>query len=228
MPPVPVEQFARAVDHTLLDPGAGGVSVTRLCEEADEHGFASVCIFPWWVELARSRVSSAAVCTVIAFPHGLDTTRGKCEAARAAVAAGADEIDVVLAWAALREGDEPAAGRDVDAVVAAVHSQRNDAVVKVIIESARLSDAEIVTACGLVADSGADFAKTSTGVAGAASPAAVKLMRRSLPDRVAVKAAGGIRSAADASVMLESGASRLGTSSAIAILDELEANAVAR
>jgi deoxyribose-phosphate aldolase len=228
MPPLPAEQFARAVDHTLLDPGAGGDAVARLCAEADQHRFAAVCVFPWWVEMAASRASSAAVCTVIGFPHGLDTTSAKCDAARAALHAGADEIDVVMAWAALRDGDESAAGRDMAAVAAAVHDQRSDAIVKVIIESSQLTDAEITAACRLVAASGAEYAKTSTGPAGGASPAAVALMRRSLPDRVLIKASGGIRSAEHAAAMLDSGASRLGTSRAVAILDELEANALAR
>jgi len=228
MPPVPAEQFARAVDHTLLDPAAGEVSVARVCAEADEHRFASVCILPWWVEAARARLTSAAVCTVVAFPHGLDTTRAKCEAARAVIDAGADEVDVVMAWAALRDGDESGAGRDLTAVVNAVHDLRRDAIVKVIIESARLSDAEIVSACRLVAAGGADFAKTSTGVAGGATADAVALMRRSLPDSVRIKASGGIRTASDAAEMLAAGADRIGTSSALAILDELGANALAR
>jgi deoxyribose-phosphate aldolase len=225
---VPVEQFARAVDHTLLDPGADEASVLRLCAEAEQYRFAAVCVFPWWVELARAQLTNVPVCAVISFPHGLDVTRDKCEAARAAVSAGADEIDVVMAWGPLRDGDELAAGRDITAVVDAVHHERADAVVKVIIESAQLSDLQITWACGLVAASGAEFAKTSTGMAGGATPAAVELMRRSLPGRVAIKASGGIRTAAAAAAMLEAGATRLGTSSAVAILDELEANALAR
>ncbi len=202
--------------------------MARLCAEADQRGFAAVCVFPWWVAAAASRVSSAAVCTVISFPHGLDTTAAKCDAARAAIDAGADEIDVVMAWAALRNRDEAAAGRDMSAVVAAVHDQRGDAIVKVIIESARLTDAEIAAACRLVADSGAEYAKSSTGQAGGATPAAVALMRRSLPDTVLIKASGGIRTANDAAAMLDAGADRIGTSCAVAILDELEANALAR
>jgi deoxyribose-phosphate aldolase len=224
---VPAEQFARAVDHTLLDPGAGEASVVGLCAEAEQHHFAAVCVFPWWVELARKELSNVALSTVISFPHGLDTTREKCEAAREAISAGVDEIDVVMAWGSLRDGDELAAGRDITAVVDAVHDQRADALVKVIIESAQLSDLQITWACGLVVASGAEFAKTSTGAVGGATAAAVELMRRSLPGRVAIKASGGIRSAAAASAMLEAGATRLGTSHAVAILDELEANSLA-
>jgi deoxyribose-phosphate aldolase len=224
---VPVEQFVRAVDHTLLDPGAGERSVHTLCEQASDRGFAAVCVLPWWVERARAALDDVAVCTVIGFPHGLETTRGKCEAARAAVALGADEIDVVMAWAALCDGDVAAIGDDLAAVVAAVREEHEQALVKVIIEASRLSDEQIEVACGLVADSGAEFAKTSTGTTGGATVAMVELMRRVLPERVRIKASGGIRSAADAAAMLQAGAVRIGTSRALAIMGEMEANALA-
>jgi len=229
MPPLAVEHVARAVDHTLLDPGAGIASLTSLCQEADEHGFAAVCVYPWWVPRARALLQGdAAVCTVVSFPHGLDATAAKCEAARAAIAAGADEIDVVTAYAALFDGDPKAVGDDLSAVVDAARAERGDAVVKAIIESARLSDEEIVLACGLVAAAGADFAKTSTGHAGGATVPAVSLMRASLPPSVAVKASGGIRTAACALDMLDAGATRIGTSNALSIIAELEAHALAR
>ena len=229
MPPLAVEHVARAVDHTLLDPGAGVASLTSLCQEADEHGFAAVCVYPWWVPRARALLQGdAAVCTVVSFPHGLDATAAKCEAARAALAAGADEIDVVTAYAALFDGDPKAVGDDLSAVVDAARAERGDAVVKAIIESARLSDDEIVLACGLVAAAGADFAKTSTGHAGGATVPAVSLMRASLPPSVAVKASGGIRTAACALDMLDAGATRIGTSNALSIIAELEAHALAR
>ncbi|HWG83271.1 MAG TPA: deoxyribose-phosphate aldolase [Gaiellales bacterium] len=229
MPPLAVEHVARAVDHTLLDPGAGVASLTSLCQEADEHGFAAVCVYPWWVPRARALLQGdAAVCTVVSFPHGLDATAAKCEAARAAIAAGADEIDVVTAYAALFDGDPKAVGDDLSAVVDAARAERGDAVVKAIIESARLSDEEIVLACGLVAAAGADFAKTSTGHAGGATVPAVSLMRASLPPSVAVKASGGIRTAACALDMLDAGATRIGTSNALSIIAELEAHALAR
>jgi deoxyribose-phosphate aldolase len=229
MPPLAVEHVVRAVDHTLLDPGAGAASLTALCQEADEHGFAAVCVYPWWVPRARALLQGdAAVCTVVSFPHGLDATAAKCEAARAAIAAGADEIDVVTAYAALFDGDPKAVGDDLSAVVDAARAERGDAVVKAIIESARLSDEEIVLACGLVAAAGADFAKTSTGHAGGATVPAVSLMRASLPPSVAVKASGGIRTAACALDMLDAGATRIGTSNALSIIAELEAHALAR
>jgi deoxyribose-phosphate aldolase len=228
MPPLAVEHVARAVDHTLLDPGAGDASLTALCREADEHGFAAVCVYPWWVPRGRALLQGAAVCTVVSFPHGLDATAAKCEAARAAIAAGADEIDVVVAYAALRDGDAKAAGDDLSAVVDAARAERGDVVVKAIIESAQLSDDEIVLACGLVAAAGADFAKTSTGHAGGATVGAVSLMRASLPPSVAVKASGGIRTAASALAMLDAGATRIGTSNALSIIAELETHALAR
>jgi len=229
MPPLAVEHVARAVDHTLLDPGAGVASLTSLCQEADEHGFAAVCVYPWWVPRARALLQGdAAVCTVVSFPHGLDATAAKCEAARAAIATGADEIDVVIAYAALLDGDLKAVSDDLSAVVDAARAERGDVVVKAIIESAQLSDDEIVLACGLVAAAGADFAKTSTGHAGGATVPDVSLMRASLPPSVAVKASGGIRTAACALDMLDAGATRIGTSNALSIIAELEAHAVAR
>jgi deoxyribose-phosphate aldolase len=170
----------------------------------------------------------AAVCTVVSFPHGLDATAAKCEAARAAIAAGADEIDVVIAYAALVDGDPKATGIDLTAVVDAARAERGDVVVKAIIESAQLSDDEIVLACGLVAAAGADFAKTSTGNAGGATVRAVSLMRASLPPPGAVKASGGIRTAGCALDMMDAGATRIGTSNALSIIAELETHALAR
>jgi deoxyribose-phosphate aldolase len=228
MPPSPAEHVARAVDHTLLDPGAGEASVVATCRETAEHGFAAVCIYPWWVSRARDELAgAAAVCTVVGFPHGLERTRVKCDAARAAIAAGADEIDVVMAYAELRGGDVAAAGGDLSAVVDAARAERPDVVVKAIIESAQLDETQIGVACRLVAESGADYAKTSTGTAGGATVAAVSLMRSLLPAQVAIKASGGIRTAGAAIAMIEAGASRLGTSSGVAIVTELEAHAVA-
>lgn len=199
------------------------------CGEAVEHRFAAVCIYPWWLPRARAELTGdTALCTVVAFPHGLETTAAKCDAARAAIAAGADEIDLVIAYAALRDGDEAGAGADLAAVVATARAERSDVVVKAIIESAQLSDGQIAAACRLVAAAGADFAKTSTGTAGGATVAAVSLMRSALPAGVAVKASGGIRTAAAARAMLDAGAERLGTSSGVSIMTELGAHAVAR
>jgi deoxyribose-phosphate aldolase len=228
MPPLSIETFAPAVDHTLLDPAATAARIDALCDEALEYGFAAVCVYPWWVARAAARLPHGpVVCTVAGFPHGLDTTEAKVAAARRSLADGAREVDVVMAWGALADGFVAAAGRDIADVVQAVHTESPSAMVKVIVESAQLTDAQLSQACRLVAESGADFAKTSTGVAGPATVAAVARMRGLLPPEVAVKASAGIRSPGDAAAMLEAGAMRLGTSSALAIMADLAADAVA-
>jgi deoxyribose-phosphate aldolase len=226
MPPLSVETFAPAVDHTLLDAAAGSARIDQLCDEAAEHGFASVCVYPWWVARAAGRLAGrSAVCTVAGFPHGLDSTESKRATALRAVADGASEVDVVLAYGPMADGDERAAGDDLAAVVAAAHDA--GALVKVIVEASRLSEEQLVRACSLVAASGAEFGKSNTGTTGGATVEAVALIRRELPARVAVKASGGIRTAEQAAAMLEAGATRLGTSSAVAILEELSVYAVA-
>jgi deoxyribose-phosphate aldolase len=229
MPPLSIETFASAVDHTLLDVTAPAARVDLLCDEAEHFGFASVCLYPRWVSRAYRRVSDrVAVCTVASFPHGLDSTAAKVESARRSLADGATEIDVVMAWQVMREGDRAAATSDVEAVVTAVHQERDDARVKVIVESSQLSREQLVMACGVVADAGADFAKTSTGFVGeGATPGVVATMRSVLPRSVRIKASGGIRSANQAVAMLNAGADRLGTSSAVAIMRELSVDAVA-
>jgi deoxyribose-phosphate aldolase len=220
-------RVAPLIDHTLLDPGATGGDIDRLCDEAAAHGFAAACVLPWWIARAAARLDgAAATCTVVAFPHGLDLAAAKADAARRALAAGADEVDVVLAWGALGD-DEAAASRDAAAVVEAARRERAGAVVKLIVETARLDDARLAAACRVVAASGADFAKTSTGVHGGATPAAVAALRAALPAHVAIKASGGIRTAAAAAALLRAGAARLGTSAGPAIVEELEAHAVA-
>ncbi|MGZ4430336.1 MAG: deoxyribose-phosphate aldolase [Gaiellales bacterium] len=224
MPPLDVETFARSVDHTLLDPTATATAVDEACEQALSHGFAAVCLYPWWVQRVRERLAGrVAVCTVISFPHGLDVTEAKVAATRRAVADGAGEIDVVMAHAAMRSGQVDAVAADLAAVLDAA----GPALVKVIVEAGRLDGGELEQACRLVAASGAAFAKTSTGFYGGAEAETVARMRTLLPEHVQVKASGGIRSAAAAAAMLKAGATRLGTSSAVAILDELRSSAVA-
>ncbi len=229
MPPLSIETFASAVDHTLLDAAAPVARIDGVCDDAKRFGFAAVCIYPWWVARAAERLDGdAAVCTVVGFPHGLDSTAAKVESARTAVADGASEVDVVMAWPALRAGDSAAVLADVEAVVTAVHDDQVDARVKVIVESSQLSHEQLLTACELVVQAGADFAKTSTGfVGGGATVSAVETMRSVLPASVGVKASGGIRTAADAAAMLAAGAQRLGTSSAVAIIEEATVDAVA-
>ena len=226
MPPLAIETFARAVDHTLLDPAAATPQIDALCDQAAAHGLHAVCVYPWWVARAVARLDGrAAVCTVVGFPHGLDPTAAKLVATRAAVSRGAAEIDVVMAYGALASGETDAVAADLAAVVEAAHGQ--GALVKVIVESARLSGDQLRSACRIVAQAGADFAKTSTGLAGPATVEAVELMRETLPATVRVKASGGIRTAQAAAAMLDAGAARLGTSATLAIIDELRLNAVA-
>jgi deoxyribose-phosphate aldolase len=221
-----IETFARSVDHTLLRPAATADEIDQLCGEAAASGFASVCIYPWWVDRAVARLDGRVpVCTVVGFPHGLDRTPAKVESVRTAIAAGTAEIDAVIAFGAIRSADTAAAARDAAAVVDAAH--REAALVKLIVESAQLGAQELDAACDVVAASGAEFGKTSTGFAGGATVDAVRAMRARLPERVHVKASAGIRDAATAQAMLEAGATRIGTSSAMAILGELERSAVA-
>jgi deoxyribose-phosphate aldolase len=226
MPPLSIDTFAAAVDHTLLDAASTADRIDALCDEALEHGFAAVCIYPWWVRRAARRLDGrVATCTVAGFPHGLDPTEGKRATALRAIADGAREVDVVLAWGPLADGDEAGPGADLEAVVTAARNA--GALVKVIVEAAQLTPDQLGRACRLVAASGADFAKTGTGLAGGATVEVVQQMRRDLPDRVSIKASGGIRTAAQALALMAAGATRLGTSSALSILDELTADAVA-
>jgi deoxyribose-phosphate aldolase len=229
MPPLASETFARAVDHTLLDAAGSAAAIDVLCDEAAAHGFAAVCVYPWWVARCTARLlhSDAQVATVISFPHGLDETRAKIEAGRAAIAAGADELDVVLPWGPLRDGDEAGPLADMAAFVEASRLERGDVVIKIIVEATELDRGSLRSACRLVTASGADFAKTSTGMRGGAQVDDVREMRAGLPDSIRIKASGGIRDAAAAAAMLDAGADRLGTSSAVAILEELERHAVA-
>jgi deoxyribose-phosphate aldolase len=218
---------AGLIDHTLLDPGAAGGDVDRLCDEAAEHEFAAVCVLPWHVGRASNRLpETVAACTVAAFPHGLDDPGVKADAVRRALALGAREVDVVIAWGAL--GDDPAAvAADAAGVVAAARAERADAVVKLIVEASRLDEALLAQACRLVVASGADIAKTSTGTCGGATPEMVARMRELLPANVGIKASGGIRSAAAAEALVAAGAARLGTSAGVAIVRDLEARAAA-
>jgi deoxyribose-phosphate aldolase len=229
MPPLASETFVRAVDHTLLDAAAPAAAIDALCDEAAANRFAAVCVYPWWVERCAERLdgSDVAVATVISFPHGLDISEAKCEAARSAIRFGARELDVVLPYGPLRDGQEEKVSADMEAFIAAAHAEHADTVVKIIVEATELDPDSLKAACRVVEASGAAFIKTSTGMRGGARPEDVRAMRAALSDAVKIKASGGIRDAAAAAAMLDAGASRLGTSSAIAILRELEHHAVA-
>ncbi|MEA3334501.1 MAG: deoxyribose-phosphate aldolase [Chloroflexota bacterium] len=213
---------AAMIDHTLLKPAATAEQVTELCSEAIDYGFASVCINPTWVALSSELLagSSPAVCTVIGFPLGATLPEVKAFETERAIAHGATEIDMVQNVGALKSGDLELVARDIEAVTAVAHA--NGASVKVIIETALLTDEEKVTSCEIAVAAGADYVKTSTGFGpGGATPQDVRLMRETVGPDIGVKAAGGIRLAADARTMIAAGASRLGASSGVAIVNEI-------
>lgn len=212
--------MAAMIDHTILKPGATGEQVVQLCREARENGFASVCVNPCFVSLVSKQLegSSAKTCSVIGFPLGANTTEVKALEAQRAVADGAHEIDMVIHVGALKAGDLDYVEKDIAAVVKA----SGQSAVKVIIETCLLTDAEKETACRLAKKAGAAFVKTSTGFStGGATAADVALMRGIVGDSMGVKASGGVKSLQDALIMVEAGASRIGTSSGIAIVGEL-------
>ena len=212
--------LAKTIDHTLLKAIATEQSVRELCVEARKYGFASVCVNPYWVELCAKELSGSGilVCTVIGFPLGANATETKASEARLAVSQGAREIDMVINLGAAKAGDWRAVEEDIRGVVKA----SGDAVVKAILETCYLNDAEKVKACEAAAKAGALFVKTSTGFGtGGASADDVRLMRKTVGDRLQVKASGGIRSYHDAIMMLDAGADRIGASSSIAIVSEL-------
>ena len=209
--------LAGMIDHTILKANATREQVERLCDEAVEHGFASVCVNSCWVALAAERLAATPikVCTVIGFPLGAMSTAGKAAEATCAVADGADELDMVINVGWLLAGDDAAVRNDIAAVVSAARGR----CVKVILETCLLTDEQIVRACELSVEAGATFVKTSTGFStGGATVEDVALMRKTVGDRCRVKASGGIHNAAEAQAMVDAGADRIGTSSGIAIV----------
>lgn len=211
-------KLASMIDHTLLKPDANRDAVSRLCQEAIEYGFASVCVNPVWVSYAAELLAgtSVKVCTVIGFPLGANVSETKAFEARAAVADGATEVDMVINVGALKSGDHDTVLNDIQAVVQVVEGH---ALVKVILETALLTDEEKTIACRLSKDAGAHFVKTSTGFGpGGATENDVALMRRMVGDAMGVKASGGIRDAETAMRMIAAGATRLGCSASVAIV----------
>jgi deoxyribose-phosphate aldolase len=212
------ESLAPFIDHTLLAADATAADVERLCAEAREHGFAAVCVNGLHVaRVARALAGSpVAPCSVAAFPLGAMDPRAKRFEAECALDAGAREIDAVIALGALLEGDDALVARDLAGLAEACHAR--GALLKVILECARLDEPTKRGAARLALDAGADFLKTSTGTAGGASEADVRLLVELAAGRAHVKASGGIRDAAAARAMLAAGAARLGTSAGLAIL----------
>lgn len=209
------QNVAQMIDHTLLKPEATHEDVAKLIDEASHLGTYSVCVSPSMLPIETPADLKVAV--VCGFPSGAVPTAAKAADAAHSVANGADEVDMVINLGAAKEGKWDVVRDDI----AAVKKACGDKLLKVIIESAVLTDEEIVAACKASMEAGADFVKTSTGFhpAGGASAHAVKLMRETVGDKLGVKASGGIRDAATAKEMIEAGASRLGLSSSAAVLE---------
>jgi deoxyribose-phosphate aldolase len=209
------------IDHTLLKPDASRADVEKLCREAAEFRFATVCVNPAWVAVAAARLrgTGVGVCSVVGFPLGATTADVKHYETRRAIYDGATEIDMVINIGALKSGDLRTVERDIEAVV---DSCRQCGVVsKVIIEAALLTDEEKITACTLAKAAGADFVKTSTGFAsGGATAADVALMRRVVGADMGVKAAGGVRDLEGLKAMVAAGATRVGASAGVKIVQE--------
>jgi deoxyribose-phosphate aldolase len=213
--------LAAIIDHTLLKPEATQTDIDALCQEASEFGFATVCVNPTWVArcAARLRGTSVAVCSVVGFPLGATTPDVKAYETRRAIFDGAREIDTVINVGALRSRDLRLVQQDIEAVTSVCHEC--GAVSKVIIEAALLTDEEKATACVLAKGAGADYVKTSTGFGpGGATVADVTLMRRIVGDAMGIKAAGGIRDLASVESMVGAGATRVGASASVKIMQE--------
>lgn len=213
--------LASLIDHTLLKPDATADQIAQLCYEARKYKFASVCVNPTHVKLCAELLqgTQVKVCTVIGFPLGASAPEVKAFEAQTAIKDGATEIDMVLNIGALKAGDLTLAARDIHEVVRVGHDA--GAIVKVIIETSLLNDEEKVTACLLAKEAGADFVKTSTGFSGGgATVDDVNLMRRVVGPTMGVKASGGVRDFEDAQNMVKAGATRLGASAGVKIVQE--------
>jgi len=215
--------LARFIDHTLLRPDATEAEVRRLLAEAAEHGFASVCIPPVYVPLAAEVLhgTPVAVGTVVGFPLGYVHPEVRRAESRQAVADGAGELDTVLNLSWLKSGEDRRVRDDLAGWVGAMRQERDGLILKVILETALLTDDEKLRGARLVVDAGADFVKTSTGFAkGGATIPDITLLAKAVEGRIGVKASGGIRDAATARAMIAAGATRLGTSSGVGIVGE--------
>lgn len=214
-----MDNINKLIDHTLLRPDASERDILRLCDEAKQHGFKSVCVNPCRVGTAAEALAGSGVlpCCVIGFPLGASTTKVKAFEAASAVEDGAKEIDMVINIGAAIDGDWELVERDIRAVV---NAAGGNAAVKVIIEACLLTDEQKITACECAMSAGADFVKTSTGFSKAGATAEdVALMRRVVGNSMGVKASGGVRTAEDARKLIEAGASRIGTSNGINLLN---------
>ncbi len=216
------EKIAGMIDHTLLKPDATPSQVEQICKEARENKFCAVCVNPVHVALVSQQLKDSGVktCSVIGFPLGATTTEQKVFEARSVIEAGAEEVDMVLNNGALKAGDDEAVRADVAAVAEACHA--GGAILKVILETGLLTDDEKLRACNLCVEAKADFVKTSTGFGfGGATVEDIALMSGAVKEAgLGVKASGGVRDYATACVLIEAGATRIGTSSGIAVVAE--------
>lgn len=212
--------IAAYIDHTLLKQDAAAPQIDRLCAEAAQYHFASVCVNPWYVPRCVKHLQGTGVkvCTVVGFPLGATTTESKVFETLQAVKSGAEEIDMVMNVCAMKSGNTRAIEQEIQALAAAVEGH---AILKVILETCLLTEEEKILACQIAKRAGADFVKTSTGFStGGATVADVTLMRRTVGPEMGVKAAGGIRDYATAKAMLDAGATRIGASAGIAIVQQ--------
>lgn len=229
-----IREFAKTVDHTILKPGTTEEDIRRVCEEAARYHFAAVCIPPCHVRLAAEELRGVdvKVATVVSFPFGADTTAVKNAALRDAIAGGASEIDVVMSISRFLSGDfsyvaEELASINQEVSAVAMNNGLSDVVLKVILETAYLTEEMKRLATRMVAASGADFVKTSTGFApSGATLDDVALLRQEAPEGLGVKASGGIRTLEEAMDMLNAGASRLGLSGSVSVMQEAEDGAL--
>lgn len=212
-------ELAKMIDHTLLKPDATREKIVQLAEDARKYEFASVCVNPAWVAQAYEilKDTNVKVCTVIGFPLGVSTPETKAAETRNAIENGATEVDMVINIGALKDGQDELVEQDIRAVADAAEGK---ALTKVIIETCLLTDEEKARACEIAARAGADFVKTSTGFStGGATVEDVALMRKTVGDKLGVKASGGVRSLEDMTKMIEAGATRIGTSSGVKIME---------
>ena len=213
--------IASYIDHTILKPTTTAADVEKVCAEAMAYKFAAVCVPPYYVELAKKLLSGSDVklATVVGFPFGYSSFAGKLAEIADAMEAGADEVDMVHNIAALKSGDWVKLGDEIKLCTTLAHMAGKH--IKIIVESGLLSNEELIKCCELYAPLGIDFMKTSTGYAEVgATTHAVKLMRKHLPDKIQIKASGGIRDYAFAKELIDAGATRLGCSASVAIVSE--------
>lgn len=213
-----MSKIAKMIDHTALKADTTKETIEKLCQEASEYQFASVCVNPTWVETAAQLLkgSSVKVCTVIGFPLGANTPESKAFETKDAIEKGANEVDMVINIGALKDKNNDLVERDIKAVVEAA---KGKALTKVIIETSLLTEEEKVRACELAVSAGADFVKTSTGFStGGATVEDIALMRKTVGPEIGVKASGGVRDTEGAEALVKAGASRIGASSGVSIV----------